>query len=61
VTLLPPQSSRNGRARQRRREKRAAARQAAEKELPNKGAIAVVSAEESDMNNVIAEQAIIGK
>ena len=60
VTLLPPQSSRNGPARQRRREKRAAARQAAEKELHDKGATVEVSADEPDMK-VIAEQAIIEK
>ena len=61
VTLLHPRSSKNGPARQRRREKRAAARQAAERELPNKGATVEVSAEEPDMNKVIAEQAIVGK
>ena len=61
VTLLPPRASRNGPARQRRREKRAAARQDAEKELPNKGATVEVSAEEPDMNKVTAEHAIIGK
>ena len=61
VTLLPPRSSRNGPARQRRREKRAAARQASEKEVPTLVATVEVADEEPDKNEGIAEEAIIGK
>ena len=60
VTLLHPRS-RNGPARKRRHEKRAAACEAVEKELFSKAATVELSAKESDMEKVIAEQAAVGK
>ena len=60
VTLLHPRS-RNGPARKRRREKRAAVCEAVEKEVAGKAATVKVPAKESDMEKIIAEQAAVGK